>query len=58
MVDACLAEGAYGAQMSGSGSAVFGLFSEPAATRAIKRLRRPEWLVILTRTQRRRDAAL
>lgn len=58
MVDACLAEGAYGAQMSGSGSAVFGLFSEPAATRAIKRLRRPEWLVLLTRTQRRRDAAL
>ncbi|MGE3344141.1 MAG: 4-(cytidine 5'-diphospho)-2-C-methyl-D-erythritol kinase [Vicinamibacterales bacterium] len=58
MVDACLAEGAYGAQMSGSGSAVFGLFSEAAATRAVKRLRRPEWLVILTRTQRRRDAAL
>jgi 4-diphosphocytidyl-2-C-methyl-D-erythritol kinase len=57
MIDACLAEGAFGAEMSGSGSAVFGLFSEAAATRAVKRLRRPDWLVILTRTHGRREAA-
>lgn len=57
MVDACLAEGAYGAQMTGSGSAVFGLFSETAATKAVKRLKRPDWLVLLTRTHGRREAA-
>lgn len=57
MIDACLAEGAIGAQMSGSGSAVFGLFSEAAATRAVKRLKRPDWLVLLTRTHGRREAA-
>lgn len=57
MIDACLAEGALGAQMTGSGSAVFGLFSEAAATRAAKRLRRPDWLVLLTRTHSRREAA-
>lgn len=57
MVEACLAEGAVGAQMTGSGSAVFGLFSEAAATRAVARLRRPDWLVLLTRTQSRREAA-
>lgn len=57
MIDACLAEGASGAQMTGSGSAVFGLFSEAAATRAVKKLRRPDWLVLLTRTHGRREAA-
>jgi 4-diphosphocytidyl-2-C-methyl-D-erythritol kinase len=57
IVEACMAEGAAGAQMSGSGSSVFGLFSEGAATRAVKRLRRPDWLVILTRTLGRREAA-
>jgi 4-diphosphocytidyl-2-C-methyl-D-erythritol kinase len=57
MVEACRAEGATVAQMTGSGSAVFGLFSEAAATRAVPRLRRPEWLVTLTRTQTRREAA-
>jgi len=57
MVEACLAEGAYGAQMTGSGSAVFGLFSEVAATKAVKRLKRPDWLVLLTRTHVRREAA-
>lgn len=57
MVDACLAEGAYGALMTGSGSAVFGLFSEAAATKAVKRLKRPDWLVLLTRTHGRREAA-
>lgn len=58
MIDACLAEGAYGAQMTGSGSAVFGLFSEAAASKAVARLRRPDWLVLLTRTERRREATL
>lgn len=57
MVEACLAAGAYGAQMTGSGSVVFGLFSEAAAAKAVKRLQRPDWLVLLTRTLRRRDAA-
>jgi 4-diphosphocytidyl-2C-methyl-D-erythritol kinase len=42
--------------MTGSGSAVFGVFSEPAATRAVARLRRPDWLVMLTRTLTRREA--
>jgi len=56
MIDACVEEGAMGAQMTGSGSAVFGLFSEAAATRAAKRLRRPDWLVLLTRTHSRREA--
>lgn len=57
MIEACMAEGAVGAQMTGSGSAVFGLFSEAGATRAAKRLRRPDWLVLLSRTQSRREAA-
>lgn len=58
VLQALRAEGAHGAQMTGSGSAVYGLFSEAAATKAAKRLRRPDWLVLLTRTQRRREAAL
>lgn len=57
MVEACLAHGALGAQMSGSGSAVFGLFPESAATQAARRLRRPDWLVLVARTQTRREAA-
>jgi 4-diphosphocytidyl-2-C-methyl-D-erythritol kinase len=57
VLDALVAEGAQGAQMSGSGSAVFALFSETVASRAARRLRRPEWWVTVTRTQGRRDAA-
>jgi 4-diphosphocytidyl-2-C-methyl-D-erythritol kinase len=57
MVQACLREGAIGAAMTGSGSAVFGLFPEPAARRAVERLRRPDWLVLLTRTLSRSEAA-
>ena len=34
MVEACLESGALGAAMTGSGSAVFGLFSEAQARRA------------------------
>ena len=48
--------GALGAAMTGSGSAVFGLFSEAAAKTAARRLRRPDWLVWVTRTVTRREA--
>lgn len=57
MVEACLAQGAMGAQMTGSGSAVFGLFPEPVAARAARQLKRPDWLVLVARTQSRREAA-
>jgi 4-diphosphocytidyl-2-C-methyl-D-erythritol kinase len=57
MVAACLREGALGASMSGSGSAVFGIFPESVARRAVGRLQRPDWLVLLTRTLTRREAA-
>ena len=56
MVQACVREGAIGAAMTGSGSAVYGLFAEAAARRAVARLRRPDWLVVLTRTLSRREA--
>ena len=42
--------------MSGSGSAVYGVFPETVATRAAKRLNRPDWLVLLTRTVTRHEA--
>ena len=57
IIDALVSEGAQGAQMSGSGSAVFGLFTETGASRAARKLRRPDWLVTVARTQGRRDAA-
>jgi 4-diphosphocytidyl-2-C-methyl-D-erythritol kinase len=57
VVEACLSAGAVGAQMTGSGSAVFGLFSESGAARAARQLRRPDWLVLVARTQSRREAA-
>lgn len=56
MVEACLAQGARAALMTGSGSAVFGLFDGLAAARAARRLQRPDWLVIPTRTVNRREA--
>lgn len=56
MIEACLREGAMGAAMTGSGSAVYALFSEAATRQAVNRLRRQEWLVILTRTLTRREA--
>ena len=56
MVAALISQGAMAAAMSGSGSAVFGLFSESAAPRAVARLHRPDWLVLLTRTIGRREA--
>jgi 4-diphosphocytidyl-2-C-methyl-D-erythritol kinase len=57
MVAACVSEGALGAAMTGSGSAVFGLFPEAVARKAASRLKRPEWLVTLTRTADRREAS-
>ena len=57
MIDACRQAGAMAAGMTGSGSAVFAAFSEAAAKRVVRRLRRPDWLVILTRTLARREAA-
>jgi 4-diphosphocytidyl-2C-methyl-D-erythritol kinase len=56
MVDACLSEGALGAAMTGSGSAVFGLFPLASVRRAASRLRRPGWMVLATRTLARREA--
>jgi 4-diphosphocytidyl-2-C-methyl-D-erythritol kinase len=50
------ARGALGATMTGSGSAVVGLFSEATAQAAARRLRRPDWLVLVTRTVRRLEA--
>jgi 4-diphosphocytidyl-2-C-methyl-D-erythritol kinase len=56
MVAACRREGALAAGMTGSGSAVFGLFREATAPAAARRLRRPDWLVLLARTLSRREA--
>lgn len=56
MVGACQREGAVFAAMTGSGSAVFGLFTESAASRAAERVMRPDWRVTLTRTLSRREA--
>ena len=57
MIAACVTHGAMAAAMSGSGSAVFGVFSESTARRALARLQRPDWLVLLTRTLSRHEAA-
>jgi 4-diphosphocytidyl-2-C-methyl-D-erythritol kinase len=57
MVEACKREGALVSAMTGSGSAVFGLFSEAVASRAARKLRRPDWLVLLGRTLSRREAS-
>jgi 4-diphosphocytidyl-2-C-methyl-D-erythritol kinase len=53
---ACQREGALGAAMTGSGSAVFAVFSEAQTARAVRALRRPDWLVLVTRTLSRREA--
>jgi 4-diphosphocytidyl-2-C-methyl-D-erythritol kinase len=57
MIGACIREGALAAAMTGSGSAVYGIFPPAVARRALKALQRPDWLVILTRTATRREAA-
>lgn len=60
MVAACLRAGALAAGMTGSGSAVFGVFARPAGPPAARRqmtmLARPDWRVFVTRTLSRRDA--
>ena len=56
MVAACLREGASAAAMTGSGSAVFGVFPDGAGPRAARRLRRPDWLVLVARTLSRQEA--
>jgi 4-diphosphocytidyl-2-C-methyl-D-erythritol kinase len=58
MVEACLAQGAVAASMTGSGSAVFGVFPRTQTARAAGRLRRPGWRVVATRTLTRREAGL
>ena len=57
IVDTLAKAGALGAAMTGSGSAVFGLFPETQAPRAARRLKRADWLVQVTRTLSRREAA-
>jgi 4-diphosphocytidyl-2-C-methyl-D-erythritol kinase len=56
MIAALRQQGAQAALMTGSGSVVFGVFSERAAPKAARRLRRPDWRVFVTRTLSRRDA--
>jgi len=56
MIAACRREGALVSAMTGSGSSVFGLFPETVAKRAVPRLQRPDWLVILSRTLARKEA--
>jgi 4-diphosphocytidyl-2-C-methyl-D-erythritol kinase len=56
IVAACQREGALGAVMTGSGSAVFAVFSDAQTARAARRLRRPDWLVLVTRTLSRPEA--
>jgi 4-diphosphocytidyl-2-C-methyl-D-erythritol kinase len=56
MIDACMREGAVAAAMTGSGSAVFGLFLMAIAPKAARKIRRPGWLVIATRTLSRRES--
>lgn len=56
MIQACRGAGAQAAAMTGSGSAVFGIFPESTARKALKRLARPDWQVLLTRTLSRREA--
>jgi 4-diphosphocytidyl-2-C-methyl-D-erythritol kinase len=53
IADTLLEAGAAAAAMTGSGSAVFGLFARPVARTDLARLARPGWRVIRTRTRRR-----
>lgn len=57
IVEACYREGAQVAGMTGSGSAVFGLFSETVAPKAARGLQRPDHWVTVTRTLSRREAS-
>jgi 4-diphosphocytidyl-2-C-methyl-D-erythritol kinase len=57
IVDACHRAGAVTAAMTGSGSAVFGVFPLAGVSKAVRRLRRPGWLVLPSRTLTRRESA-
>jgi 4-diphosphocytidyl-2-C-methyl-D-erythritol kinase len=57
MVEACRRAGALGAAMTGSGSAVFGVFPPASVRTAARRLKRPGWVVVATTTLTRREAA-
>jgi 4-diphosphocytidyl-2-C-methyl-D-erythritol kinase len=57
MVDACRRAGALAAAMTGSGSAVYGLFPPARVSKAVRQLRRPGWLVLASRTLTRRESA-
>jgi len=56
IVRACYQAGARAAAMSGSGSAVFALVSDEAAPQLVRRLQRPDWLLVATRTLTRRES--
>lgn len=57
MIEACLGQGALAAAMTGSGAAVFGVFREAVAKKAVGRLKRADWHVLLTKTLTRREAS-
>ena len=57
MIEACDRAGACGTAMTGSGSAVFGLFPRRGAARVAPALARRGWRVLVTRTLSRREAA-
>jgi 4-diphosphocytidyl-2-C-methyl-D-erythritol kinase len=56
IVRALRGAGARAAAMSGSGSAVFGVFDRALSKTALRKLSRPDWLVIPSRTISRREA--
>lgn len=56
-VSACLKAGAMTAAMTGSGSAVFGVFAEARLARAVRQLARPGWVVLPARSLSWRQAA-
>lgn len=56
IIEACYRAGAMVAAMTGSGSAVFGLFNEQTGPKAAKALERPGWLVQVTRTLSRDES--
>jgi 4-diphosphocytidyl-2-C-methyl-D-erythritol kinase len=57
MIDALRRAGARAAAMTGSGSAVFGVFPASVPRTTLRGLQRPDWLVLVTRTSDRREAA-
>lgn len=56
IIEACYRAGAQVAAMTGSGSAVFGLFNEQTAPKAARTIQRPGWLVQVSRTLSRRES--